>query len=50
MNTRYHFLATAMFLAAVNAGVGQSTIQFSSTSYTVAESAGAVTLTLELLH
>ena len=41
MKTRFTVLTATMFLAAVHAGFGQSTIQLTATSYTVAESAGS---------
>ena len=47
MKTKLHLLAVGIFLTAAVAGLGQSTVQFTGTSYTVAESAGAVTLTVE---
>jgi len=50
MKTTFGILATAIFLATVNAGFSQSTIQFSAASYTVAESAGSVALTVERLN
>ncbi|MBI4324261.1 MAG: hypothetical protein HY674_03265 [Chloroflexi bacterium] len=50
MKTKRNLLATAMLLTAVNAGFGQSTLQFTATGYTVAESAGSVTLTVERLN
>lgn len=40
-------LATGMLLSALGTGLGQSTVQFSSRTYTVPEWAGTVTLTVQ---
>jgi dienelactone hydrolase len=50
MKTKLNLLAVGIFLAAVNAGFGQSTLQFSASTYTVAENAGTVTLTVQRLN
>ena len=42
-----NLLATGWFLAAVGIGFGQSTLQFTAPTYTVAEWAGTVTLTVQ---
>ena len=47
MKTKLNLLAAGIFLAALSTGFGQSTLQFSAASYTVAESAGAGTLTVQ---
>jgi poly(3-hydroxybutyrate) depolymerase len=47
MKTTLNLLAAGIFLAAVNAGFGQSTLQFSASFYTVPEWAGTVTLTVQ---
>ena len=47
MKTTFSLLVAGIFLAAVNAGFGQSTLQFTASTYTVAESAGSVTLTVQ---
>ena len=44
------FLALLLFLTALSTGFGQSTIQFSASTYTVTESAGAVTLAVQRLN
>ena len=43
-------VAVGILLTAAVAGFGQSTLQFDATTYTVAESAGAVTLTVQRLN
>ena len=50
MNTKLNLLAAGILLAAVTAGYGQPTLQFSAATYTVAETAGAVTLTVRRLN
>ena len=50
MKTKLNLLAVGIFLAAVNAGFGQSTLQFSTATYTVAESAGTATLSVRRLN
>ena len=50
MKTELNLLATGIFLAALSTGLGQSTLQFSASTYTVAESAGAVTLAVQWLN
>lgn len=40
-------LTFVLFLSTLGTGLGQSTLQFSASTYTVAESAGAVTLTVQ---
>jgi poly(3-hydroxybutyrate) depolymerase len=47
MKPKLKLLVAGIFLAAVNAGFGQSTVQFSASTYTVAEWAGTVTLTVQ---
>jgi poly(3-hydroxybutyrate) depolymerase len=47
MKTKLNLLATGIFLAVVNAGFSQSTLQFTAPNYTVAEWAGTVTLTVQ---
>ena len=47
MKPKLNLVAAGLFLSALGTGLGQSTIQFSATTYTVAESAGAVTLTVQ---
>jgi len=42
-----NLLATGIFLAALTTGFGQSTIQFTASSYTVAESVGVATLMVQ---
>jgi len=49
MKTR-NFLAAGIFLAALGTGFGQSTLQFSASTYTVAESAGTATLSVRRLN
>ena len=50
MKTKLNLLASGIFLAALGTGFGQSTLQFSASTYTVAESAGAVTLAVQRLN
>jgi len=50
MTSKLRLLAAGAFLAAGTAGFGQPTLQFSTATYTVAESAGAVTLTVRRLN
>ena len=50
MSTKLNLLAIGTFLAAAVAGSGQSTVQFTATSYTAAESAGAVAVTVQRLN
>ena len=45
MKTTLNLLAAGIFLAVANAGFGQSTVQFSTNIYNVAENAGSVILT-----
>ena len=47
MKTKLNLQAIGIFLTAAVAALGQSTVQFTATNHTVAESAGAVTLTVE---
>jgi Calx-beta domain len=47
MNTKLNLLAAGIFLTALSTGLGQSTIQFSTNLYYVAENAGSVTLTIQ---
>ena len=47
MKTKLNLVAAGLFLAALGTGFGQSTLQFSATTYTVAESAGTVMLTVQ---
>ena len=47
MKTNLNLLAAGIFLAAVHAGFGQSTLQFSTNLYYVAENAGSVILTVQ---
>ncbi|MCX6632911.1 MAG: hypothetical protein NTW28_35385, partial [Candidatus Solibacter sp.] len=44
MKTKLNLLAAGIFLAALTAGFGQPTIQFSAATYTVADNAGSVSL------
>jgi len=50
MKTKLNLLATGIFLAAIATGLGQSTLQFAAATYTVAESAGTATLTVQRLN
>jgi len=50
MTSKLRLLATGILLAAVTAGFGQPTLQFSTATYTVAENAGSVTLTVRRLN
>src|SRR6185436_15363454 len=50
MKTPLNFLAVGIFLAALGTGFGQSTLQFSASTYTVAESAGTATLSVRRLN
>src|SRR5262245_41045380 len=50
MKTQLSFLAAGIFLAALGTGFGQSTLQFSASTYTVAESAGTATLSVRRLN
>ena len=43
-------LATGMLLSALGTGLGQSTVQFSASSYAVPEWAGTVTLTVKRMN
>ena len=47
MKTKLQLLMAGMLLAAATTGWGQSTLQFSATSYTVAENAGSIALTVQ---
>ena len=47
MKTRASTLTAGILLAATIAGFSQSTLQFTATSYTVAESAGSVSLVVQ---
>jgi hypothetical protein len=47
MKAKLNLLAAGIFLAAVSTGLGQSTLQFSTNIYTVAENAGSVFLTVQ---
>ncbi len=47
MKTKLNLLATGIFLAAVNTGFGQATLQFATNIYYVAENAGSVRLTVQ---
>jgi poly(3-hydroxybutyrate) depolymerase len=50
MKTQLNLLTAGIFLAAVNAGFGQSTLQFTATSCTVVESAAAVALVVQRVN
>jgi poly(3-hydroxybutyrate) depolymerase len=50
MKTNLNLLAAGIFLAAVHTGFSQSTVQFTTSTYTVAENAGAVTLTVQRVN
>ena len=50
MKTSLNLLAVGILLAAVNAGFGQATVQFSTTFSTVAENAGTATLSVRRLN
>lgn len=50
MKTRINLLANGILMATLSTGFGQSTLQFSAATYTVAESAGAVTLTVQRVN
>src|SRR5262245_14866532 len=50
MKTQLSFLAAGIFLAALGTGFGQSTLQFSASTYTVAENAGTATLSVRRLN
>jgi poly(3-hydroxybutyrate) depolymerase len=50
MKTKLNLLAIGIFLTAAVAGSGQSTVQFTATSYTAAESAGTVAVTVQRLN
>ena len=50
MTSKLRLLAAGILLAAVTAGYGQPTLQFSTATYTVAENAGSVTLTVRRLN
>src|SRR5690348_8782150 len=50
MNTHPTFLAAGIFLAALDTGFGQSTLQFSASTCTVAENAGTATLSVRRLN
>lgn len=47
MKTTLNLLAAGMFLGALGIGFGQSTLQFTASTYTVAERSGAVTLAVQ---
>jgi hypothetical protein len=47
MKTKLNLLAAGIILAVTDAGFGQSTLQFSASTYTVPEWAGTVTLTVQ---
>jgi hypothetical protein len=47
MKTNLNLLAAGIFLAAQGIGFGQSTVQFSASTYTVVETAGFVLLTVQ---
>ena len=47
MKTKLQLLMAGMLLAAATTGWGQTTLQFSATSYTVAENAGSIALTVQ---
>jgi hypothetical protein len=46
MKTQPNFLVFGIFLAALGSGFGQSTLQFSASTYTVAENAATATLSV----
>ncbi len=50
MTTKLDLVMAAVFLAACDTGFGQPTIQFSKTSYSVAEDAGTLSLTVLRLN
>lgn len=50
MKTKLITLATGFFLIALSTGFAQSTLQFAATSYTVAESTGALALTVQRVN
>lgn len=50
MKTQVNFLAAGIFVAALGTGFGQSTLQFSTSTYTVAESARTATLSVRRLN
>jgi hypothetical protein len=50
MKTKLNFLAAGIFLAALGPSFGQSTHQFSASTYTVAGNAGTATLNVRRLH
>jgi polyhydroxybutyrate depolymerase len=47
MKTKLQLLMAELLLAAATTGWGQTTLQFSATSYTVAENAGSIALTVQ---
>ncbi len=50
MKTTFNLLAVGIFLAALGTGFGQSTLQFSASTYTVVENAGTATLSVRRLN
>lgn len=50
MKTKLNLLAIGIFLATAVAGSGQSTVQFTATSYTAAESAGTFAVAVQRLN
>ena len=50
MKIQLNFLAAGIFLAGLGAGFGQSTLQFSASTFTVAENAGTATLSVRRLN
>lgn len=50
MKTKLNLLTIGIFLAAAVAGSGQSTVQFTATNYTAAESADTVAVTVQRLN
>src|SRR5262245_4096949 len=50
MKTQLNFLAAGIFLVALGTGFGQSTLQFSASTYTVPENAGTATLSVRRLN
>ena len=50
MKTQLTFLAAGIFLAALSTGFPQSTLQFSTSTYTVTENAGTATLSVRRLN
>jgi hypothetical protein len=50
MKHNLHLMSAGVFLAAITAGLGQPTIQFSAATYTVAENAGSVSLPVRRLN